>query len=676
MQGHNGFGLLRWLTRTQKPAGAVTGSDDVRRRPRRRSFITVLAVSLTVIGGMLSLGALPASALPQTTIDEDGANDEPNQKDLNLHTVDSANVPTSISVSWNWDDLGTTGGGQTMDACALFDTNGDARVNYAICVVTSGTPAVQLATSPRLYSCDDDKVDRCTNPVQDLTISSTCSVAQTSTDPFPGPPPSQQGDFYPLDTTATCTIQLLDVGGAGADLVNTCSYPSQQPNSDPSDCVVIPRDGFLVIEKVADPDDSLAEFDFTLDGGATPVFTANGSETSLAIPIASSITHSLAEALPSGWELDSASCAKQGGASTGTLSGSTISGIDAEEDETTTCTFNNSLQTGTLLVKKAVTNDNGGTAVASAFNLHVKSAGTDVTGSPAAGSATGTSYTLEAGGYVVSEDTPPTGYTQTGFSDDCDSGGNVTVPPGGSATCTITNNDIAPKLHLRKEVTNNNGGGALATRLDPERQRHRAPTTSRARPRSTPTARCRPTPGRCLRQRPIRLHGHRLDLRPAARQARHRTSSDKITVGVGGEATCTITTTTTHRSCTCARQVTNNNGGGAARHRLDPDRDRHRWLADEPVGHRPRSTATCGLQGRHLHAGRERTVRLHGQQTGPASGRARHARHRDETQRSPSAWARTSPARSATMTTLRRCTCSKAGHQQQRWRRSAPPPGP
>ena len=65
MQGYNGFGLLRWLTSRQigqKAFGPATGSDDVRRRPRRRSFITILAVSIAVIGGMLSVGALSASA--------------------------------------------------------------------------------------------------------------------------------------------------------------------------------------------------------------------------------------------------------------------------------------------------------------------------------------------------------------------------------------------------------------------------------------------------------------------------------------------------------------------------------------------------------------------------------------------------------------------------------------
>ena len=37
---------------------------------------------------------------------------------------------------------------------------------------------------------------------------------------------------------------------------------------------------------------------------------------------------------------------------------------------------------------------------------------------------------------------------------------NITVGLGGEATCTITNDDIAPKLHLRKVVVNDNGGTA------------------------------------------------------------------------------------------------------------------------------------------------------------------------------------------------------------------------
>jgi hypothetical protein len=37
---------------------------------------------------------------------------------------------------------------------------------------------------------------------------------------------------------------------------------------------------------------------------------------------------------------------------------------------------------------------------------------------------------------------------------------HVTVPFGGNVTCTINNDDIAPKLHLRKVVVNDNGGTA------------------------------------------------------------------------------------------------------------------------------------------------------------------------------------------------------------------------
>lgn len=97
----------------------------------------------------------------------------------------------------------------------------------------------------------------------------------------------------------------------------------------------------------------------------------------------------------------------------------------------------------TLHVVKQVVNNNGGTAIASSFTTHVKLSGTDVVGSPAAGTvAPGTSYSLSAGTYVVSEDTN-TSYAQS-FSGACDSIGSVTLSAGADRTCTITNDDIAP----------------------------------------------------------------------------------------------------------------------------------------------------------------------------------------------------------------------------------------
>ena len=124
------------------------------------------------------------------------------------------------------------------------------------------------------------------------------------------------------------------------------------------------------------------------------------------------------------------------------------------------CTITNTLQTGTLRVIKEVINDNGGDAVPGDFELHVKQDGTGVTDSPQPGSTDGYVYTLLVGEYVVSEsDDPfPDGYTETGFSGDCDDNGNITVVAGDEVTCTITNDDNPPQLTLVKEVVNNEGG--------------------------------------------------------------------------------------------------------------------------------------------------------------------------------------------------------------------------
>lgn len=94
-----------------------------------------------------------------------------------------------------------------------------------------------------------------------------------------------------------------------------------------------------------------------------------------------------------------------------------------------------------LHVIKHVINDNSRTLVASDFNLHVKTSDIDVATSPAAGvESPGTTYTLAAGNYVVSEDAFA-GYTVS-YSGDSDSRGNITLASGDNKTVTITNNDI------------------------------------------------------------------------------------------------------------------------------------------------------------------------------------------------------------------------------------------
>ena len=47
----------------------------------------------------------------------------------------------------------------------------------------------------------------------------------------------------------------------------------------------------------------------------------------------------------------------------------------------------------------------------------------------------------------------------------------VTVALGDDITCTITNDDNAPKLTLNKVVVNDNGGTALESAMDADRDR-------------------------------------------------------------------------------------------------------------------------------------------------------------------------------------------------------------
>lgn len=116
----------------------------------------------------------------------------------------------------------------------------------------------------------------------------------------------------------------------------------------------------------------------------------------------------------------------------------------------------------TLRIVKQVVNNNGGTAAASDFTMHVKLAGVDVSGSPAAGAGSpGTSYSLAAGTYNVSEDAN----TQYGasFSGDCDASGNVTLALGEDKTCTITNDDLPASINVVKTVINDNGRTKVAS---------------------------------------------------------------------------------------------------------------------------------------------------------------------------------------------------------------------
>ncbi|MHB1318885.1 MAG: hypothetical protein ACYCYF_09740, partial [Anaerolineae bacterium] len=193
-------------------------------------ILAVIALFATVVMTVAAAGYPAGFLAAECDIDAGGANDEPGQKDLTL--MCSSPATGGMDVAWDWDDIDWSGN-NSGDACALYDTDNDGLVNNAVCVVINGSPAT--VTDTRVYSCGDDKPRTCTQPVALLPTGGTaCAISTSSFDPF------LAGNMYPQDTTASCFVDTSAF--TGGVLLDVCSYPSQQPNSDYSDCILATPD--------------------------------------------------------------------------------------------------------------------------------------------------------------------------------------------------------------------------------------------------------------------------------------------------------------------------------------------------------------------------------------------------------------------------------------------------
>ena len=228
---------------------------------------------LFVAGLLLALlAAAPARAVCVT--DQRGADDQPGQKDLNEWCEPgptcSSSSPTA-SLKWQFDDVNWTGS-NTGDSCALIDTNRDGLADRAICVTVFGAaqmggkcsknqflgcirnqdcgsagPCILPSNNtgaPRCYTCGNDRPTRCTSS-RPVACTSLCSVGVAmGSDPFSGVASHTARKCSGTncvrdDTAVNCCLASTDLGVTG-ELIDVCSYPSQQPNSDPSDCVLTP----------------------------------------------------------------------------------------------------------------------------------------------------------------------------------------------------------------------------------------------------------------------------------------------------------------------------------------------------------------------------------------------------------------------------------------------------
>jgi hypothetical protein len=117
-----------------------------------------------------------------------------------------------------------------------------------------------------------------------------------------------------------------------------------------------------------------------------------------------------------------------------------------------------------LTLNKIVVNDNGGSALATAWLL-AAAGPTPISG--VTGSVNVTNAQVDSGTYTLSESGGPAGYSASTYSCVTNGGGavvsnSITLSPGDRAICTITNNDQSAHLIVIKHVVNDNAGTNLA----------------------------------------------------------------------------------------------------------------------------------------------------------------------------------------------------------------------
>jgi len=142
----------------------------------------------------------------------------------------------------------------------------------------------------------------------------------------------------------------------------------------------------------------------------------------------------------------------------------------------TVCTITNDDIAPTLSLVKKVVNGNGGSAHADAWTLIaqvgvetpvIDTVGTTVPDTDDLEAKTAP-VSVEAGiFYTLSESTDPKGYKTSSWSCDGDGGtlidGAIKLALAAVVTCTITNDDIAPKVTITKVVENTYGGSAKSS---------------------------------------------------------------------------------------------------------------------------------------------------------------------------------------------------------------------
>jgi hypothetical protein len=296
-------------------------------------------------------------------------------------------------------------------------------------------------------------VTKVTDPASDTTtpFSITADGSAPNTPPVPlvtGDPTQSitGGAQVDYEVAGNSTISVSEAPLEGWDMTdNSCSNLFVGAGQTVVCTITNVQRGKLIVTKHTDPaSDTTTEFPVTASGTTTlinvPLITGDaarvlvGNLGSTTYEVAGYSTMSVVETVPDGWlQTDAVNCTD----------------VFVAPGATVNCDIYNSAY-GHVVVTKIVVNDNGGTNVSADFTMLVD--GNQPTPASFPGSESGIEVDLLAGAYSISE-TGPSGYAAS-YSEGC----SGAVAAGETKYCTITNDDIQPKLTVTKLVINDNGG--------------------------------------------------------------------------------------------------------------------------------------------------------------------------------------------------------------------------
>ena len=247
----------------------------------------------------------------------------------------------------------------------------------------------------------DDPISFEADGQNDLTVDAgTYSVVETAVPGF-------------TTTYSNCTDVVIANGGTA-----TCTITNDD------------QAATLIVKKVLITDNgstlTVEDFEFSVNGGTAVAFEADG-QNDLTVDAG---TYSVVETAVPGFTTTYSNCTD----------------VVIANGGTATCTITNDDQAATLIVKKVLITDNGSTLTVEDFEFSVNG------GTAVAFEADGQNdLTVDAGTYSVVETAVP-GFTTT-YSNCTD----VVIANGGTATCTITNDDQAATLIVKKVLITDNG---------------------------------------------------------------------------------------------------------------------------------------------------------------------------------------------------------------------------